>query len=326
MLWAVYEKCPVFGGKVVSANVDAIKAMPGVRYAFVVDGTSDILGLMPGVAIVADSWWQARTARQKLQVTWNEGPTAQQSSAKFAARSQELSTAAARVHGPRRWRRRRRAAARNLKVVEGAYAFPFIAHAPLEPQNCTAQFKDGKLEIWAPTQTPAQGRALVVLDARRQGRRHHRAPAARRRRLRPAADQRLHGGSRGDREADRRPAGEASVDPRRRHAARPLPARRLALPEGRPRRVRQDRRVAQSLRDVRRGREVRPAVQPAADTSSPRGSCRTSRRARRSCRSACRRGRCARRAATRTRGCSSRSSTSSRTRRGRTRCSSASTC
>jgi len=162
MLWATFEKCPVFGGKAVSANLDAIKARPGVRHAFIVDGVgTELNGLLSGVAIVADRWWQAKSAREKLQVKWEEGATASQTSVGFAQQAEALAKEkhqrSLRTDGDVN-------AALNgaAKVVEAAYSYPFLPHAPLEPQNCTAHFKDGKLEIWAPTQTPGAAMNLVT--------------------------------------------------------------------------------------------------------------------------------------------------------------------
>jgi len=153
MLHAVIEQCPVFGGRVASANLDVIKAQPGVRHAFVID----LRGVTSGVAIVADSWWHAQETRRKLEVRWEDGATAAPSSEGFARRAEELSREAPG------WRVRTdgdvdRALAGAAKSIESAYAYPFLAHATMEPQNCTAHFHDGKLEMWAPTQSPDAGR------------------------------------------------------------------------------------------------------------------------------------------------------------------------
>lgn len=161
MLYAVYEKCPAFGGKVVSANLASIKALPGVRDAFVIDGTANLNGLLPGVAIIAESTWAAFSARKQLKVSWDEGKVVGESWGAFASQADGLSkkpgTTVLRKDGDPV-----AALAAAAKTVVAAYSYPFISHASLEPQNCTAWFQDGTLEIWAPTQNPAAGQDLVA--------------------------------------------------------------------------------------------------------------------------------------------------------------------
>jgi len=118
-------------------------------------------GLENGIAIVADTWWAAQSARKKLQVTWNEGKYATHSSVDYAAKAQELGKQKP-VNNIRTDGDPDAALASAAKVVEGNYVYPFISHAPLEPQNCTASFKDGKCEIWTNSQIPAGGRGLAA--------------------------------------------------------------------------------------------------------------------------------------------------------------------
>ncbi|MCI3131757.1 xanthine dehydrogenase family protein molybdopterin-binding subunit [Phenylobacterium aquaticum] len=161
MLYATFEKAPVFGAGVASADLAAAQGVKGVRKAFVVKGGAELDGLLPGVAVVADSWWQARKGREKLNIQWADHPTGKQSTEAY-----EAAAAAFAAGAPQRTERQdgdvEAALKAAAKTVSASYAYPFIAHASLEPQNCTAQFKDGKLEIWAPTQNPEPGRQLVA--------------------------------------------------------------------------------------------------------------------------------------------------------------------
>jgi isoquinoline 1-oxidoreductase beta subunit len=168
MKYAIYAKCPVFGGTLVSANVDAVKSLPGIRDAFVLRGNASVAGsvgpldrLVDGVAIVADSWWLAEQARERLEVVWDEGTAAQESDARFTAEAARLSRQPPATyivkHGDVN-----AALASAAQVLEAEYAYPFLAHATLEPQNCTAHYADGKLEVWAPTQSPEANRTVIA--------------------------------------------------------------------------------------------------------------------------------------------------------------------
>jgi isoquinoline 1-oxidoreductase subunit beta len=161
MVYAIYQKCPVFGGKVTSANLDQIRGLPGVRDAFVLEGTNNYYGLLPGVAILADSTWAAIKARRELRVTWDEGAGAMQSSSGFEQRAAELAGQPGQVL--RNDGDVDAALASAAKVVTASYSYPYIHHATLEPMNAMAwPTADGGMEILAPTQTPQGAQDLVA--------------------------------------------------------------------------------------------------------------------------------------------------------------------
>ena len=161
MKYAVYQKCPAIGGKVRAANLDAVKAMPGVQDAFVLNGNGSAMELLPGVAIVADSTWAAIRAKRALRIDWDETEAATDSWKAAVAEAERLRHEAAEsvvdngdvdtAFGDSAQQR-----------IESFYTYNFVSHAQLEPENCTARFADGAIEMWAPTQTPAQGMRSVA--------------------------------------------------------------------------------------------------------------------------------------------------------------------
>jgi isoquinoline 1-oxidoreductase beta subunit len=157
---AVFEKCPAVGGTVRAANLDEIKKLPGVEDAFIVSGTGKVNEVMPGVAIIAKDTWSAFQAKRALKITWDETNASKDSWSSFAAQAEKL----VQQEGPETVRANGDfdKASANGRVVDSFYSYPFIAHAPLEPQNCTAWYRDGQIDLWAPTQMPDAGLTAVA--------------------------------------------------------------------------------------------------------------------------------------------------------------------
>ena len=143
MLNAAIAQCPVFGGKLVSFDADKIKAMPGVRHVLRVDETA--------VAVVADKWWQAKTALASLPIVWDDGPNAKVSSKTIDAFLKEGLNATEAAVG-HKYGDAAGAIGAASRTIEAVYGTQFLNHATLEPMNCTARVTADLVEIWVGSQ------------------------------------------------------------------------------------------------------------------------------------------------------------------------------
>ena len=162
MVHAAVEICPVLGGVIARLDDSAARAVKGVLAVVPISSGFSPAKAPDAVAVVADGWWTANEARKQLKVEWETSGLEAHSTEGYAAQAARLLEGGA----PQASVFRTGDAAAALKVasktVTARYAYPFLAHATLEPQNCTAVYKDGKLELWAPSQSPASGRKAVA--------------------------------------------------------------------------------------------------------------------------------------------------------------------
>jgi isoquinoline 1-oxidoreductase beta subunit len=141
MLIARVVKCPVFGGKIDSFNADKAKAVPGVR---------NVVKISSGVAVVADNFWAASKGAQALEVKWNEGALANLNSADIMKKYVALAQQPGKV--ARNDGNADAALKANTKSFERTFEVPFLAHACMEPMNCTADVRADRCDVWVPTQ------------------------------------------------------------------------------------------------------------------------------------------------------------------------------
>jgi isoquinoline 1-oxidoreductase beta subunit len=148
LLTARVVRPPVFGGKVASFNADKAKAIPGVR---------DVVQISSGVAVVADNYWAASKGAQAVEVKWDDGPLAALTSAEIMKRYVALAQQPGKVarndgNADTALESARRAGSSEPAVFERQYEAPFLAHACMEPMNCTADVKAGSCDVYVPTQ------------------------------------------------------------------------------------------------------------------------------------------------------------------------------
>ena len=151
-LSAAIRACPVWGGKLVSFDAAAVTGRRGVRGVVRVNERT--------VAVVADTWWRAKSALDALPIVWDEGQGASQNSATIAARLAE-GLQAAGAYAQRDEGDARQAIAGAARRIEATYGTPFLAHATMEPMNCTARISADKAEIWVPTQNAEAAHAAL---------------------------------------------------------------------------------------------------------------------------------------------------------------------
>jgi isoquinoline 1-oxidoreductase beta subunit len=156
LLNAAIKNCPVFGGKLKSFDAAAVQGMPGVKKVVQVGDT--------GVAVVADTWWRAKTALDALPIEWDNGPNASLSSDSIAAMLKEGLTAEQVFVGNQRGDVKA-ALTGASKRVEAEYGYPYQHHATMEPMNATARWTPERCEVWTATQNAEAALATATAAA-----------------------------------------------------------------------------------------------------------------------------------------------------------------
>lgn len=161
MVHAALLTAPVRGATLKSHDAAKALALPGVRKVVALRQLGHDDAPVDALAVVADSWWTASEACKLLVAQWDNGGRDKHSDAAFAGAA-KAAFAGKPATSVRKEGDVDTALGKAAKVVSAQYSYPFLAHATLEPQNCTAQFKDGKLELWVPSQIPNEGKDLVA--------------------------------------------------------------------------------------------------------------------------------------------------------------------